>query len=388
MKRWLPISIVIMSLAMAIIACNLGNQSPANDPNSPNAGAGTVISATSSIPTSTPQTGTGNSLPRETLILTQLGNPIAQLPDSGGKTVALQPGQFGSQASPDGRYGIRFTVNNNLTDLVLVDFTTGNNATKEIPQGKGLSGPGITWKPDSTGFAFFNFPPPENPKAATGNILYYEVGSGQTKELVPKPAEGGMIATSFAFSPNGQYLIYAVGSASGEGIGGPDSKLFVLNTTNNQATPLPQSISGFNQWLPDNNSFLVQRVDPNAGSQILLFRLDNLSAPQVLTPANTSDYLVDVSPDGKHLVVTFTPINQTPQPSQIAIMNPDGSNRKVLTKFTNADQSITGLIWGNSGIYYSITSAENNDTTWRVDLDGSNNAQVAQGTLNGIVGVR
>jgi hypothetical protein len=68
-------------------------------------------------------------------------------------------------------------------------------------------------------------------------------------------------------------------------------------------------------------------------------------------------------------------------------MNLDGSNRKALTKFTDPDQTITGLIWANNGIYYSISTGANTDTTWRMDLDGSNAAQVAKGTLNDIVGL-
>jgi hypothetical protein len=393
MKRW-PFSILILVVGGLLAACNLTNPAettPTATGVPPTVEQGTVVAATSSIPTSTPPAATGNRLPAGTLILTQLAKPIAQLPGPGRQTLSISEEHLGAQASPDGRYGVRFDQKDQVTDLALVDFAADpSSPAKDIPQGKGLSGPGITWKEDSSGFAFFDFPPPDNPQASSGAILYYDVNSGQTKQLVPRPAQAGMIAASIAFSPDGKYLTYSVGSAGGEGIGGPGgpgSKLSVLDTTTGTSTELPADTFGFNQWLRDSKGFITVRGDPSGLSQVYVYTLSDLAHPRLITPANTSDYFIDLSPDGKWVVVTSAPAKQSNQAANIFTMNLDGSSRKQLTRFNTIDQTITALIWGNDGIYYSLSGA-GGDTTWRMDLDGSNATQVAQGTLISIVGVR
>ncbi len=386
-RRSIAIPVLISLVVISVSACNLGVQmdQATTIPGAPTTvSTGTVVSATSSIPTSTPQTATGSRLPSGTLILTQLGKPIAQLPS--GQTATLPNERFGAQGSSDGRYGVRFNRTGNTTDIVLVDFSTEPPQTKDVPQGKGLSGPGVTWKDDSSGFAFFDFPPPDSPKAGNKPIYLFDVGSGQTKELVPAPKEAGTVATSIAFSPDGRYLLYAVGSATAEGVGGPGSNLFVFDTTNNQSLPIPAQAVGFSQWLTDSKGFLATRTDQSGVSQVVVYTLTSLNQPKVITPANTSDFLSDLSPDGRRVVVTSTAAGTNTQVGNIFMMNVDGSNRRQLTQFDTVDQTVTALIWGNDGIYYSLSGADNTDTTWRMDLDGKNATQVAQGTLNAIVG--
>ncbi len=394
MKRW-PVSVLISVVGLLLTACNLTSpveSTPGITGVPPTVEKGTVVAATSSIPTSTPQTATGSRLPVGTLILTQRAKPIAQLPGPGRQTIAVTEERLGAQASPDGRYGVRFDRKDKVTDLALVDFSADPaNQAKDIPQGKGLSGPGITWKDDSSGFAFFDFPAPDNAKASSGAISYYDVSSGQTKQLVPPPNQAGTIAASIAFSPDGKYLMYTVGSASGEGIGGPGgpgSKASLLDTSTGQSIQLPADTFGFNQWLRDSKGFVTVRGDPSGLSQVYTYSLSDLAHPRLITPSNTSDFFVDLSPDGKRIVTTSTAAKQTNQPANIFIMNLDGSSRKQLTKLDTVDQTITALIWGNDGIYYSLSGADNTEATWRMDLDGSNATQVAQGTLIAIVGVR
>jgi Tol biopolymer transport system component len=327
-------------------------------------------------------------LPPGTLILTQVGNVIAQLPGSTGETVSLKPEQYSPQGSPGGRYGVRYQPNGKLTDLKLVDFSTATpDAGKDIPSGKGLNGPSVTWKADSSGFAFYEFPLDPSAKIS-GAISYYDVSSGQTKQLVAPPAQSN-VASSVAFSRDGKYLAYAVGSATGEGTGGNSNRLSLLDTATNQSIALPPGATQFNQWLRDSKGVVVTQLDANGISRVAIYNIADPNNPKVVTPPATADYLVDVSPDGKYLVVSSAQIianSQAPQPVNVVILNLDGSNRKALTKFTNPDQSITGLVWANNGIYYSISTGANSDTTWRMDLDGSNAAQVAKGTLNDIVG--
>lgn len=390
MKRWLNL-LIIPVMGSLLAACgSIGGAAAATPtPVPPTPAPGTVVVATSSIPTSTAgPAATGSTLPIGTLILTQVGKPLAQLPGANRQIIALPDERFGASASPSGRYGMRFNRANNLTDMVLVDYNTEPPVTKDIPQGKGLSGPGVTWKDDLSGLAFFDFPPPDNAKAGVGAIFYYDVANGQTKQLIPAPQQAGTINTAFAFSPDGKYLLYAVGSAAAEGAGGPDSQMFVFDTSNNQSIKLPADALGFNQWLKDSKGFVIIRSDQSGSSQIVVYSLADLNNPKVITPANTSDFLADLSPDGKRIAVTSMPAGSatTNQIANVFIMNLDGSSRKQLTKFNSTDQTITALVWGNDGIYYSITGADNKDTTWRMDLDGSNATQVAEGTLNNIIG--
>src|SRR5262249_7074843 len=172
--------------------------------------------------------------------------------------------RFGNEGSPDGHYGVRAKPSNNLLDLALVDFSSGPNGTeKDVPQGKGLSAPGVAWKRDSSGFAFYDLPPTAKPGA--GGTFFCDVASGQSNQLLPPP-QGGQIAAAIAFSPDGKYLAYAVGNAGSEGIGGPDSKLFLLDTTSNQSTTLPAGVFGFTRWLKDSKGFIVRKPDPKGAS--------------------------------------------------------------------------------------------------------------------------
>jgi WD40-like Beta Propeller Repeat len=395
-KHWQSVqSIALLALVLVVpsLACSLGSSSATPDAVGgavlPTLVQGTVISATSSIPTATPVPPTtgGRILASGTLIVTQLSNTLAQTTASGGQTVTLSNEQFGAQASPDGHYGVRFTRSGTLTDLTLVDFSiTDTTASKDIPQGKGLSAPNVTWKDDSSGFAFYEVPF-DTTRNASG-IRYFDVTSGQTKQLTPAATQPGTIAASIAFSPDGKSLVYALSNTAGTGASG--NQLFMLDTSANRNTPLPAGANAFNQWLRNGQGFIATQIDAQSASKIVVYMLSDLANPRVITPANITDSLVDISPDGKFIVVTSAPSVPAGQPAaiaNIAIMNLDGSSRKVLTNFSNPDQSITALVWGNNGIYYSITSADNTNTTWRMDLDGSNQAQVAQGTLNSIVGV-
>src|SRR5258708_15561705 len=134
MKRVLILFLAVVSLST--MACNLtgagvvtNGTSAGGAGNSSAAGAGTIIAATSSIPTGTPRaSANGNSLAAGTLILSQRGNPLAQAPNATGETVSLPAERFGSQASGDGRYGVRFKPNNGKFDLTLIDFSTGTPA--------------------------------------------------------------------------------------------------------------------------------------------------------------------------------------------------------------------------------------------------------------------
>src|SRR5215468_8881771 len=114
MKRWHVVGIAILILALPSLACSLigGGPSSTEVPGVPTSLNGTVVVATSSIPTATPLPAvSGNVLAPGTLILVQLGNPLALPPGANGTTSALPLEQIPPQGSSNGHYGVRFSKN-------------------------------------------------------------------------------------------------------------------------------------------------------------------------------------------------------------------------------------------------------------------------------------
>lgn len=373
--RGLSVS-VVLSAALALAGCGSGPATPpAPAANTPSGGEVAVA------PTSRPQDTA--VFPVGTLILTQLSRPVAQTP--GGQVIALTDDRFGTRGSPNGRYGVRFKAAANTFDLELVDYSTNPPTAKAIPDGTGFTGPGVTWKNDSSGFAFFDFPSTMPGGQTARTIFYYDLASGQTRRLISDVASG-KIAASVRFSPDGKYLLYTVSDANAEGVGGPGSEAFLLDTTTNQSSPLPpESLIGFSQWLRDSSGFIALRGDPATGrNAVYVYSLGSLLAPKTLTPANASDLLIDTSPDGKWLVVSSSAGEDSA--ANIFIMGVDGASRRQITQFTDVEQNVTALEWGTDGIYYSLTGVDNQDTTWRMDLDGKNPTQLTTGTLQRLIG--
>ncbi|HRE46419.1 MAG TPA: hypothetical protein PLD47_01730 [Aggregatilineales bacterium] len=384
--KQIGVAALIGIMALVLAACGGGGAA------TPTAGAGipptidpaATLVVTSAVPTAVAMVN--EVLPTNSLILTQLSRPLAQLPD--GRVVTLSEDRFGAQGSPDGRYGVRTTLINSTFTLELVDYSDGQGGTvTAIPEGANFYGPGITWKADSSGFAFFDFPPPGGANRTTSKtIFYFDVASKQTRRLIPDLKTPGKIAASFAFAPNGSLLLYVVGDANAEGIGGPDSQPVVLDLATSQSTSIStESFLGFSQWLPDSSGFVTLKFDDTGASGVYLYKLNDTGSPKRLTPTTDSDFLVDVSPDGKFIATTS--VGTSGNVVNVYRMGIDGGGRTQLTSFEDPQQTITGLVWGVDGVYYSLTGGDGEDTIWRVDLDGRNPTQVATGTLYRIVGV-
>ncbi|GAB4553758.1 MAG: hypothetical protein OHK0023_23130 [Anaerolineae bacterium] len=347
--------------------------------------------ATPSAPTQAPTTApTGQNLPFGTLILNQLNNRIAQTPE--GKIITLSDDQFGVRGSSDGRYGVIFSSIGGGQNLVLADYSTTPPTTTNIPEGIGFGGPVIVWQPDASGFAFYDFP--LTGVRTTPRILwYYDLASGQSRRLIEEDAQSTRVPSAVAFSPDGRYLLYSYVDDSAEGVGG-GSAGFVLNMDGGQPIPLPrEALFGFAGWLKDSSGFMTLRSDPQTGrGSVTVYFLRDLDAPVLITPQGASDSLVSCAPSGRRLVVASVPRGSTDANIYMVDLASDALNaRRMLTSYTGGTTpSITSLIWGNDGIYFSLSRAATSslDTTWRMDLDGKNATQLAQGTLLNIVGVR
>lgn len=354
----------------------------------------TGIALTANAPTGTPAPGamTGSVLPSGALVLLQRNQPVALLPN--GQPVSLRVEQYGVQASGNSQYGVRFDVVGTGITLILVDNRSGQ--AKAIPQGSGLIAPAVTWKRDGSGVAFTDFGVPGKLPVTKGAILYYTVASGATSVLIAPPA--GQTATALGWSADGRYLIYESSPLSSSDSGALTVTPQLWDSSSGKSSPLPAAAASFAFWDRASVGFFVQQSDISKGTSVLLyFPLNALDKPVTLTPASTLDFLADVSPDGKSVVVSSQSAAKGAAPvANLYVMSLSGANRKAITTFKTPDQAITALIWGADGIYYSLSgsstassvNAVTSDTTWRVDLDGQNARQVALGTLIGIVGIR
>ncbi|MFN8418130.1 MAG: hypothetical protein U0528_02610 [Anaerolineae bacterium] len=397
MMRWRSTTLtVIFSLSLALIlgACGGGGtNNPPATPNSltqPTAESGTSVVATSEIPTSTPVAGTttGEALPTGTLILAQLNQFVAQLP--GGRSLNLAEDRIGTLGSPDGRYGIRYAVNGSTVNLVLVDYSQTPPTTKDIPSGDGMSSPTVTWRADSLGFAFADIPMPDQTGRAKKTIYQFDLAGGQSRELVNESANANAYPVPIAYSPDSRYLIYILNNAGAESSASvAANQAVLLDVSAGTKTPLPEATTiGFSGWLKDGSGYLVVNYSAEGVAQLARYNLNALQSPTTLTPAGASDRLIALSPDGKFVVIASDPVGQNPGATNIYRMGIDGANRQQLTQFSDTTQTITGLAWGADGIYYSLYAGADQDTVYRMDLDGKNATQVAQGTLQGIVGLR
>ncbi|MBX3083867.1 MAG: hypothetical protein KF716_19690 [Anaerolineae bacterium] len=387
MQRWRSSLVLIAGAALILTACGGNSTLPpvaTLDQSQPTTESGIV--ATDAVPTSTPASGaTGQVMSPNTLVLAQLEQFVAQLPDT--KILTLSADRIPPSGSPDGRYGVVYTAQNGLVDLTLTDYSTTPAATKAIPSGNALTSPSITWREDSTGFAFADLPAPDKVAQAKKIVYYYDLASGQTQELLTEAQSPSSFPVPVAFSPNNAYLMYLVTGGAETGSVSYQAVLFDMNTK--QKTPLSLGQAAFSQWLADSSGFLTSASDPQTGaSALVVYRLNALSTPQTITPVAVTDVWSDISPDGKFIVVVSAASGSAQSVYNIFMMGLDGSNRRQLTQFSDPQQSITALVWGNDGIYYSVFSGEGLDTVWRMDLDGKNAKQVAQGTLLRIIGTR
>jgi hypothetical protein len=374
MRRILPI--FALAIGFALVACS--NNSNNNGTPAPGTGA----TPTAVPPTSTPLAQTGAKFPVNTLLIAQANVQLAQLPNR--QTIALTPDRMGDKGSPNGQYGVQVDPVGKINLLDYAASQTGDSVA--IPKSDGFKSVIVAWKATSDGFAFTSIPPLSDPNFAA--IYYYDIASKQTSLLVEAPVDTKTVNVPRAFSPDGKLLLYAVGSADSESIGGPDSKFLYLDVTNKQKVALPADSFGFNQWTRDSKGYVIAQHDKGGHGSIVVHSLANINTPTSITPTNASDLLLDLSTDGRLAAVTSVPTDQKGAIAQIYIMKLDGTSRKALTKFAQIDTSITALVWGNDGIYYSLHTTDKTapDTIWRMDLDGANATQIGQGTLYRIIG--
>ncbi|MFN7211079.1 MAG: hypothetical protein ACK4P1_11935, partial [Aggregatilineales bacterium] len=137
-------------------------------------------------------TATGERLPSGSLIVVQGGQERAILTD--GRSIALAEPQQGSRGAPNGAYGVAFAPNEGVFDIALVDYSQNLPRVREIPEGRGLINPIILWQPDSSGFAFYDFPLLGGVQSPLETLYYYRVSDGERRALLSAAQEGNQRA--------------------------------------------------------------------------------------------------------------------------------------------------------------------------------------------------
>lgn len=331
-------------------------------------------------PTRSAALAAGARLPSGSLILMQNNQRTALLPE--GRSLPIADEQFGVRGAPNGGYGVAFAPNGSAFDLLLVDYTKTPPEIREIAEGRGLINPVVTWQPDSSGFAFYDFPLFGGLRGTLDTLYYYRVSDGQSRALLPSEGISGGRAAALAFSPNGIYLLYAMLSEDTEAIGAQSGAGYLLNLLGGQPIALAEdALLGFSGWLGDSSGFLTVRDDPQTGRSIaILHRLAQLASPIRLTPEGGSDTLIASAPNDSRLVVA----SQGEGGALLSLLSADGSKRQVLYRLADG-QNISALLWAEAeSIYFSLSSSEG-DQTWRITPDGSAPTRIAEGVLQSVV---
>lgn len=328
----------------------------------------------------------GERLPSGSLIVVQGGQERALLPD--GRSIALAEPQQGSRRAPNGAYGVALAPNGGAFDLALVDYSQNPPRVREIPEGRGLINPIILWQPDSSGFAFYDFPLLGGVQSPLETLYYYRVSDGERRALLSAAQRGSQRATALAFSPDGVYLLYGIAREDSEAIGAQSGIGYLLNLLGGRPIPLPEgALLGFSGWLGDSSGFLTLRDDPQTGRGYLtLYRLTQLAEPQRLTAENDNVALVASAPDGTQVVFTLRTADGL---SVLISMAADGSDRREVQRLPPGE-SITALLWtAPEAIYFSTihfsADSKAREQTWRIAPNGGKPMLIAEGQLRHVV---
>ena len=345
------------------------------------------------------------------LAATALATPAAAAPAAGPSRYFTGSDLFSlewasdPQISPDGRMIAYVRQSNDvMTDkarptIWLIDVATGQQ--RPLIAGSGsYSSP--RWSPDGTRLAYI---------AAEGGKpqLYVRwMGTAESARITGLPDS----PSSLAWSPDGRRIAYSMlvpdeAPKLGTAPPKPDGakwadplqvidrvtyrfdaagylksgyrQIFWVPADGGAPTQLtfgPTNAGGDVSWTPDGRSILFSaNLSPNWQREPLQSEVYRVSidggAPVALTSRDGPDNSPVVSPDGRYIAwVGFDDKHLGYQNSRLAIMNLDGSNKRVLT--ASLDRSVGSPVWaGDSRAIYVQVEDRGVNKVERVGLDGS-----------------
>lgn len=197
-------------------------------------------------------------------------------------------------------------------------------------------------------------------------LLFIDVASGEKKQLISDMDKG---YSSWRWSGDSKKIFFVRGG-----------DIWVVNTDGNN----PQRIfADGERWYlldlsPDGKEMLIVCSSSNRRLDLLAkLSIDDLSKQNLVTDKHLS-YEASWSPDGNQIIFVerhpdvVRGKNKQPIPTQIWIMGVDGKNQKKLTHdLTNLDKHPI-ILSDNRGIVF----IRNLNTIWMMDMDGSDQRQI------------
>ena len=190
-----------------------------------------------------------------------------------------------------------------------------------------------------------------------------------------------------AWSPDGRKL--AVSLAGGPlGPDGPASfGIGIIDVSSGKLTSLfsnglADGQDHFPRWSPDGSRLLFwrERIDANGAHTAIFSIAAKPGQPTQLTDWDLDAGDPDWSPDGSTIVYSTRPLLTFDSgPSQLFLMEPDGSNARQLTQDPAVGPRATQPRWspdGRSVLYTRDTGGGMTRRTWAIDVDGTANAQL------------
>jgi Tol biopolymer transport system component len=226
-----------------------------------------------------------------------------------------------------------------------------------------------------------------DPFTGEETLLWHD---GRSPTLPPDKANVGLVATDYAWSPDGSRVAFSHVVSPPPGFVGvwiPFEEIYVMNPDGSGLSQLTHDSAhdAFPSWSPDGTTILFTSYRGNSyepgcldlwscPGDLYQITLDGASETQVTSGAS-ADSMASWSPDGKRIACRTT---RDGSRGHIFVMNADGSGIRQLTSGSEFDLA---PLWSPDGeqIAFLGSGQEPGDTfhVWVVQTDGSGRHELA-----------